>query len=99
MRRVKDRVPLEECKGRALEYLCAQPRASFTKANSVAAAIWPGVAFHSQGAGAAASRILKHLEKDGLIHWGSNDHDWGWAINGSARAIVGLKSTAADAPT
>lgn len=79
MRRVKEAVPLEECKRRAMEYLRAHRR-QFTKASSVAGVIWPGVEFHSQGAGAAASRILKHLERDGLAKWSSDDHDWGWRI-------------------
>jgi hypothetical protein len=79
MRRVKEAVPLVECKRRALEYLQAHRR-ELTKASSVAGAIWPGAEFHAQGAGAAASRILKHLERDGLICCSRNDHDWGWKL-------------------
>ena len=77
----KEAVPLEECKRRALEYLKAHRR-EFTKASSVAYVIWPDAEFHAQGAGAAASRILKHLERDGAAHWGGNDHDWGWKVGG-----------------
>ena len=81
MRRVKERVSLEECKRRALSYLQEarerDPNA-LSKASGVAGAIWPGVEFHAQGAGAAASRILKHLERDGLVQWDAHNGDWGW---------------------
>lgn len=79
MRRVKEAVPLAECKRRALEYLKTHRR-EYSKASCVAGAIWPDAEFHAQGAGAAASRILKHLERDGLVCWSSNDHDWGWTV-------------------
>lgn len=55
-------------------------REKFTKASSVAHAIWPGEQFSSQGAGASASRILKHLENDGLVKWSSDGKDWGWVL-------------------
>jgi hypothetical protein len=75
-RRVDIPVPMHICKARALAYLKAHPGRQ--KASSVAGAIWPGVPFHAQGAGAAASRILKHLERDGLVKWSSDLVDWGW---------------------
>lgn len=50
------------------------------KASQAAGAIWPGVQFHAQGAGAAASRILKQLERDGKVRWSSNGDDWGWIL-------------------
>jgi len=83
MRRVKDRVPMDECKRRALEYLREwRERIRYIKASSVAGAIWPGVEFKPQGAGAAASRILRVLQKDGLVVWSASNEgdDWGWRI-------------------
>lgn len=76
MRRVAERVPLAEAKRRALAYLRANGK--HVKASSVAAAIWPGAKFKSQGAGASASRVLVALEKDGEVRWRSDGSDWGW---------------------
>ena len=78
MRRVKHAVPLDECKRRALAYMRKQHPRCFVKASQVAYAIWPDATFTAQGAGAAASRILKHLERDGLVRWDSDGEDWGW---------------------
>jgi hypothetical protein len=87
MRRVQQTVPLAECKRRCLAYM--QDRnyrdRSPMKASEVAVAIWPSALFHSQGAGAAASRILKWLQKDGLVCWtsisvGAHRRDWGWIL-------------------
>jgi hypothetical protein len=69
------RVDYETAKQRALAVLDTRYH-SF--ANSVAGAIWPNHEMKSQGAGAAASRILKRMEKEGLVSWSSNDHTWGW---------------------
>jgi len=77
---------METCKERALAYLRKQHRLSFSKASFVAGAIWPGVEFKAQGGGAAASRILKALEKDGLAKWSSDSVDWGWIITAKGRA-------------
>jgi hypothetical protein len=87
MRRVQNRVPLEECKRRALKYLRGQTR--LVKASSVAGAIWPDAVFHAQGAGAAASRILKHLERARLVYWESRNGDWGWKACGSEKRAGG----------
>jgi hypothetical protein len=70
---------MEECKRRALAYL-KDSITKYTKASWVAGAIWPGVEFHAQGAGAAASRILKVLEKEGKVKWSSDGVDWGWIM-------------------
>jgi hypothetical protein len=84
MRRVKQAVPLDECKRRALAFMRnlrkrhAGYPCEFVKASQVAYAIWPDATFTAQGAGAAASRILKHLERDGLVRWDSDGEDWGW---------------------
>lgn len=86
MRRVKNAVPLVECKARCLRYMKERNfrKRNLMKANQAAEAIWPGVEFTSQGGGAAASRILKHLERDGQVHWTSSATDWGWALGPSS---------------
>jgi hypothetical protein len=80
-------VPMDEAKRRALEFLAGQPRDKRGQripitAACVAEAIWPGNQMHTQGAGGAASRILKRLEQDGRAYWTSNDNGWGWVCNG-----------------
>ena len=78
MRRVKNSVPLDECKRRALAFL--RSHHGMVKASAVASAIWPDAEFRSQGAGAAASRILVHLQRGGLVEWTSTNSDWGWRV-------------------
>lgn len=71
------RVPLDECKRRALSVLSRRPMG----AQWVAHAIWPGHKMKAQGAGAAASRILKHLERERKARWHSErDGPWGWRL-------------------
>ena len=73
-------VPLDEAKRRAINCL---NRAKPTTAAMVANAIWPGHEMNAQGAGGAASRILRKLRKDGKADWtcvrnpGGFD-SWGW---------------------
>ena len=76
MRRVKQRVPMEECRRRAFAALSPMwPKA----AAAVADAIWPDQPFRTrQGAGAAASRVLTIMAKDGCARWISNGQTWGW---------------------
>ena len=69
------RVSYEVAKERALGVL---EKRNPTFANAVAQVIWPTHRMTSQGAGAAASRILKRMEKEGLVRWTSNAHWWGW---------------------
>lgn len=83
MRRVKTKVPMEECKSRAIAFLRTQ--SIFCKASGVAYAIWPDATFRAQGAGAAASRILKALEKDGLVRWTSDGRQWGYELTRKAK--------------
>ena len=60
------RVPLAEAKRRALAHLdVVYP----TPAGSLADAIWPDHLMSPQGAGGAASRVLKHLCDEGLAKW------------------------------
>lgn len=60
----------------------------------VAHGIWPDTEFSAQGAGGAASRILKSLEKDGMVIWtlerfsGGGLRDWGWQITAKGRAAL-----------
>ncbi len=81
MHRVHEHIPLEECIRRAVAY--GRGRA-LLRASCFASAIWPGVFFTAQGAGAAASRILKVMEKRGLARWVSTGKDWGWVVDGGA---------------
>jgi hypothetical protein len=58
------------------------PGRSYVKASSVARVIWPGAEFTAQGAGAAASRILRQMGPEG-VYWSSGDDDWGWCLRAS----------------
>lgn len=53
-------------------------------ASWVAQFIWPYHQMKAQGAGAAASRILKRMEKEGLCRWATMGHGigrtWGWVL-------------------
>lgn len=81
MRRVKEAVPMATCKERALKGMRELlRRTSHIKASAVAIFIWPDTEFRSQGAGAAASRILKALEADGKVAWSSDGRNWGWVL-------------------
>lgn len=68
------RVTLEEAKERALKVLNYHP----LNASFIADVIWPDHAMHAQGAGAAASRVLKVLEKEGKARWACTRYSWGW---------------------
>lgn len=75
--RLKDhqRVDMDTAKKRALSALSHDP----LPASCVADAIWPDHQMRAQGAGAAASRILKQLERDGKAHWiARTEFRWGW---------------------
>ena len=83
MRRVNARVPLETCIERAHASLSTMMP---LPASSVAEAIWPDTEWRAaQGAGAAASRVLKAMEKRGLARWiaVNGRHKWGWIRTGS----------------
>ena len=78
----EQRVSIEEAQRRALSALSDRET---TVASWVANTIWPGHKMTGQGAGAAASRILKRLEKQGLVRWTSRDGRWGWIRTAQAR--------------
>jgi hypothetical protein len=79
VRKVQERVPLLLCRERAL---AALSKTQLMPASAVAEKIWPGTIWTNQGAGAAASRILKSLQNDNLVAWrvlGKGKHKtWGW---------------------
>jgi hypothetical protein len=75
------RLKAEIAESRALGFLSARP----VYASQVADVIWPDHAMKPQGAGAAASRILKRLERRGLCRW----HRVGWIRTGSQAAARG----------
>jgi hypothetical protein len=68
MRRVLEPLSYQLCKERAWRALSwHRPK----MASSVAEAIWPKTPWKSaEGAGGAASRVLKQMEKEGLVRWG-----------------------------
>jgi hypothetical protein len=84
------RIDLETAKARARAFLITQPldrrnRRVPVTASRVAEAIWPGNPMQPQGAGGAASRILKHLAKEDLACWTCITHSngsksWGWTV-------------------
>lgn len=86
MRRVVNKVSMEDAFKRALFLLTNVHRLELCKASSVAYAIWPGENLNPQGAGGAASRVLRRAQKNGLVVWTSNDHDWGWKATSAGRA-------------
>jgi hypothetical protein len=86
MKRVKVPVPMPEAKARAMAYLRGIHHADLAKASSVAGAIWPDNPFRAgQGAGAAASRILRRLINDGHAEWHSTDTNWGYRATPAGR--------------
>ena len=81
--RVRESVPLKEAKRRALRALRPYLMDSLKSPAHVAEYIWPGHAMKPQGAGLAAVRILRMLEKEGLARWThktshSGMANWGW---------------------
>lgn len=82
-----DKIPLAECRKRALRHL-SQNTWRRCVASEVGTEIWPNSKLRAQGLGGAASRILKGLEKDGLVQWSANDGDWGWYITRAGRKAL-----------
>lgn len=69
------RVDMETAKARALTVLSHKTP---NPASHIAGFIWPDHSMKPQGAGAAASRILKSLERDGKARWVHRGNHWGW---------------------
>ena len=97
--RPHQRVPLEVARSRALACLAEEAAREYPRLLSaawVAMAIWPDNQMRAQGAGAAASRILKTLKVDGLVVWevvrpGEIAESWGYCITraGAAKSREG----------
>ena len=87
--KVKEPVPLDECKRRALVRMASERRGYLFRPSQLAYAIWPGVEFRAQGAGAAASRILKRMIEDDTVRWCSQHdgswQDWGYELTPKGR--------------
>lgn len=81
-----ERVSIHDAEARAIAALAGWGRP--LPASSVADAIWPTHRMTPQGAGAAASRVLKRLEKAGQARWTSNRHGWGWVLSADAQVHV-----------
>ena len=84
------RIDIETCEYRALKFLSQLPKSYLCKASAVAYDIWPNHKMTAQGAGASSSRILKRLEKKGLVEWTIDatsiwTADWGWIITDMGR--------------
>ena len=74
---------------RVLKYLAGLHRAELGAPNMIASSIWPDHRMTSQGAGAAASRILKRMSGEGLTEWYSDGRDnWGWRITPAGRTAA-----------
>lgn len=88
MRRVTNPVTVPEAKRRALAYLCSKDRLDLAGAAFVAGAIWTDNPFlTAQGAGAAASRILRLMAKDGTAEWHSDGRNWGYRATCKGREL------------
>lgn len=100
MRRVTTVVPLNVCKSRCLVYMASNDHVGMNpmKASAAVQAIWPGVTFTGQGAGAAVSRVLRILTKEGLVKWlviydGPRGKDWGYVLTTAGIRAVGKAAT------
>lgn len=76
MRRVKTPVPDALARERLEDFRRLRGPGPHV-ASTLAEVIWPGEKFQApQGAGAAASRVLKRLG----YKWTSNKNNWGWRL-------------------
>lgn len=76
MRRVETKVTLEQAKERLAAYRVTHGSGPH-RAATLAEVIWPETHWRSgQGAGAAASRVLKRIG----CQWTSTKYNWGWMI-------------------
>jgi hypothetical protein len=80
MKRVES-VTMEQARKRVLAYLTKDPY-DLKGAAMIAEYIWPGNTMRAQGAGLAAVRILKKMEKEGLVQYTCLElgqfRSWGW---------------------
>lgn len=85
----EQRVAYPLARTRVLSYLLRHDRRDLVVANAIALAIWPDHEMTAQGAGAAASRILKRMEKEGLCVWTSDERNWGYVLTSTGRVAGG----------
>ena len=77
MRRVENPVSLDQARARLADYRDHHGSGPH-RAGVLAEVIWPDTRFiNAQGAGAAASRVLKRIG----CFWDSRDGNWGWILN------------------
>lgn len=76
MRRVKETVTLEEARRRLIAHALTREPGRIYGAAELADVIWPGHNMRAQGAGGAASRVLKKLGHT----WVSRNGSWGWTL-------------------
>jgi len=80
MRRVKNKVSLSEARKRLQKFKYKHGRKLFY-ASELADVIWPEKPFiNSQGAGAAASRVLKRVNAYWIIRRHSYGYERGWSL-------------------
>lgn len=84
----RDRLPIEECRIRALQYLARHSECCYSMASSVGQHIWPNSELRAQGLGGAASRILKVLEEEKLVRWCSDSISAGWKITRKGQKVL-----------
>jgi len=87
MRRVKEKVPIDEAIRRVQVYARERERGRtrkvFLKANEIAYAVWPGATFlNNQGAALAAGGIIARMQDRNLIRWNRSPDgsQWGWQV-------------------
>ena len=84
------RITYDVAKQRALKFLDEEkwPR----RGACVGQEIWPDNDMRAQGLGAAASRILKRMHKDGLVYWTYAEvgrfRNWGYRITSVGRKEI-----------
>lgn len=93
MRKVGAKIPIEECKRRALAFMQENSKERADRlfgASQVAMAIWPEASnMRAQGAGLIGARILHLLEKDKTVRWASARigkwESWGYQLTALGR--------------
>lgn len=81
MRKTKEHVSLPEAKRRALAFMKKHSDGldhRLFAPSQIGCAIWPTATYRGQGAGLAGVRILKLMQKDGLVgyRWNGTRHGW-----------------------
>ncbi len=79
------RVSYAEARRRALVTLSHRKPLDLVPAWLVAAAIWPNHRLRAQGAGGAASRILRRMQDEGLVRWTTFQARTGWTLTSTGR--------------